>query len=79
MIPEGTVYNAMGRINRISVLCIDAYGVAVRNGFEGTVEEWLASLKGDPGEGANMEDRTTGKTYTLYMDNGKLYMEEVSE
>lgn len=48
MIPEGNVYNAMGRINRISVLCIDAYGVAVKNGFEGTVEEWLASLKGDP-------------------------------
>ena len=48
MNPEGTVYNAQGRINRISVLCIDAYGVAVKNGFEGTVEEWLASLKGDP-------------------------------
>lgn len=48
MIPEGTVYNAQGRINRLSVLCIDAYGVAVKNGFEGTVEEWLASLKGDP-------------------------------
>ncbi len=79
---EETVYNAMGRINRLSVLCIDAYGVAVKNGFEGTVEEWLASLKGekgDPGEGASMEDRTTGKTYSLYMDNGKLYMEEVAE
>ena len=48
MNPEGTVYNAQGRINRLSVLCIDAYGVAVKNGFEGTVEEWLASLKGDP-------------------------------
>ena len=44
MNPEGTVYNAMGRINRLSVLCIDAYGVAVKNGFEGTVEEWLDSL-----------------------------------
>ena len=39
------VYNAMGSINRLSVLCIDAYGVAVKNGFEGTVEEWLESLK----------------------------------
>ena len=48
MNPEGTVYNAMGRINRLSVLCIDAYGVAVKNGFKGTVDEWLASLKGDP-------------------------------
>lgn len=45
MNPEGNVYNAMGRINRLSVLCIDAYGVAAKNGFEGTVEEWLDSLK----------------------------------
>jgi hypothetical protein len=28
------------------VLVIDAYGVAVRNGFEGTEKEWLESLKG---------------------------------
>ena len=27
-----------------------AYDVAVKNGFEGTEEEWLASLKGDPGK-----------------------------
>lgn len=27
-----------------------AYAIAVRNGFVGTEEEWLASLKGDPGE-----------------------------
>lgn len=47
---EGTVYNAQGRINRLSVLCIDAYGVAVKNGYKGTVEEWLASLKGEKGE-----------------------------
>lgn len=26
-----------------------AYEVAVKNGFEGTEEEWLASLKGEPG------------------------------
>ena len=50
MTNEGNVYNAMGRINRLSVLCIDAYGVAVKNGFEGTVEEWLESLKGKRGE-----------------------------
>lgn len=52
MNPEGTVYNAQGRINRLSVLCIDAYGVAVKNGFEGTEEEWLASLKGEKGDSA---------------------------
>ena len=26
-----------------------AYEIAVKNGFEGTEEEWLLSLKGDPG------------------------------
>lgn len=39
-----------GKINRLDVLVVDAYGVAVRNGFDGTVEEWLASLKGEKGE-----------------------------
>ena len=27
-----------------------AYQIAVENGFEGTEEEWLASLKGEPGQ-----------------------------
>ena len=26
-----------------------AYGLAKKNGFRGTEEEWLASLKGEPG------------------------------
>jgi hypothetical protein len=43
---EGTVFKAVGRVNQLSVMTIDAYGVAVKNGFEGTVEEWLASLHG---------------------------------
>ena len=46
MNPQSSIYNAMGRIGRIGVMCIDAYGVACKNGFEGTVEEWLESLKG---------------------------------
>jgi hypothetical protein len=78
MKPEGTVYNAMGSINRIGLLCIDAYGVAVKNGFEGTVEEWLASLKGekgDPGVGMIVE-LDTGKAYHLYIEDGKLMLEE---
>lgn len=27
-----------------------AYEIAVMNGFKGSVDEWLASLKGEPGE-----------------------------
>jgi hypothetical protein len=38
------VFKAVGRVNQLSIMTIDAYGVAVKNGFEGTVEEWLASL-----------------------------------
>jgi hypothetical protein len=116
MIPEGTVYNAQGRINRVAILCIDAYGVAVKNGFVGTVEEWLESLKGEKGEkgdtgstgprglqgpqgpqgvrgpagpmgpqgipgpkgdpgSSEIIDNTTGTAYTLFMDDGKLYVE----
>ena len=67
MNPEGTVYNAQGRINRLSVLCIDAYGVAVKNGFEGTVEEWLASLKGDKGDSPTEEQ--IAKAVADYMKN----------
>lgn len=36
-----------GRINRLDTLCVSAYAIAVKNGFEGTEEEWLASLKTD--------------------------------
>lgn len=39
-----------GKINGLDVLVIDAYGVAVRNGFVGTEKEWLASLKGEKGD-----------------------------
>ena len=43
---NATAKGIRGKINSLDTLTIDAYGVAVRNGFEGTVEEWLASLKG---------------------------------
>ena len=29
---------------------LTAYGIAVKHGFQGTEEEWLASLKGDKGD-----------------------------
>ena len=50
-----------GRINQISVLCIDAYGVAVKNGFKGTVEEWLDSLK--------VSDEQVAEAVANYMEN----------
>lgn len=34
-----------GKIRRLDTLTISAYGIAVKNGFEGTEEEWLESLK----------------------------------
>lgn len=43
-----------------------AYEIAVDNGFSGTVEEWLASLKGEKGNtgatGAKGEKGDTGAT-----------------
>lgn len=49
---EGTATGKtlVGSIQRCDMLTISAYGVAVQNGFEGTVEEWLDSLKGEQGE-----------------------------
>lgn len=38
-----------GRINSIDTLILSAYAIAVKNGFEGTEEEWLASLNGENG------------------------------
>jgi hypothetical protein len=42
-----------GSINSLNTYHTDAYMIAVREGFEGTVEEWLASLKGEKGDKGN--------------------------
>lgn len=34
-----------GKINKIDAIYLDAYEIAVKHGYKGTVEEWLASLK----------------------------------
>ena len=39
-----------GRLKLVDTLVLSAYAVAVKNGFQGTEEEWLESLKGDKGE-----------------------------
>lgn len=45
---EGTISGkkVVGKINSLDTLTISAYGIAVKNGFQGTEEEWLESLKG---------------------------------
>lgn len=53
-----------------------AYEVALVNGFEGTEEEWLESLKGDE-NGIILKDQSSGTKYKVYVDNGKLTMVEV--
>lgn len=50
---EGKVENngtLHGRLSSLDVLTVDAYAVALRNGFEGTQTEWLESLKGEKGD-----------------------------
>lgn len=38
-----------GRAVRASVIYTDLYKLAVQNGFKGTVDEFLATIKGEPG------------------------------
>lgn len=40
----------------LTVKPMTAYDIAVRNGFTGTEEEWVKSIKGDPGKNANPEE-----------------------
>lgn len=55
-----------------------AYEVAVSNGFKGTEEEWLASLKGETGaNGINGEDGADGASaYQIALNNGFIGTEE---
>lgn len=39
-----------GQIKKIDVIYTDTYKIAVANGYEGTIDEWLASLKGEKGD-----------------------------
>lgn len=44
---------------------LSAYEIAVRHGFEGTEEEWLASLKGEKGDAFTYSDFTPGQIADL--------------
>ena len=56
---------------------ISAYGIAVKHGYVGTEEEWIASLKGnqgdkgDPGEGITYVEYNTDGTMTVYYGDGE--------
>lgn len=54
-----------GEALRIGGNGLSAYEIALKNGFEGTEEEWLESLKGEDGKdgapGANGKDGADGK------------------
>lgn len=53
-----------GKINSLETLVISAYAVAVKNGFKGTEEEWLKSLKGEKGDkGEDAVSTTTRISY----------------
>lgn len=55
-----------GHLYIVSPRGYSAYEIAVQNGFEGTEEEWLVSLKGDTGETGPQ-----GKSaYQVAVDNG---------
>ena len=62
-----------GRINSIDTLILSAYAIAVKNGFEGTEEEWLASLKGEKGDKGDVGVFTLdGEKTNLVMDGYKV-------
>ena len=51
-----------------------AYGIAVKHGYTGTEEEWLASLKGDPGEPVVIRfDQTSGQLQWKYQNESTWY------
>lgn len=68
--PDGSVFNALGQVEGLSLIAIDAYGVAVKNGFNGSVEEWLESLKGEKGDPGNFEELTEAQKEFLKGKDG---------
>ena len=50
----------------------NAYQVAVENGFEGSVDDWLRSLKGPPGSATMAYDPNDGKWYELTVEENEI-------
>ena len=50
---------------------LSAYDIAVKNGYQGTEEEWLKTLHGEDGkDGANGQDLTASDLYNTAVENG---------
>lgn len=66
------VNNREGYLYLLGARGYSAYEVAVQNGFVGTEEEWLASLKGDKGDTGNIfDDLTPEQKAEIKGDTGK--------
>ena len=59
--------NVKGNINAVyGKDGLSAYEIAVKNGFEGTEQEWMASLKGEKGNTLSVSFRYDEETGNLY-------------
>lgn len=74
-----TIHGKDGKNGKDGVDGLSAYEIALQHGFEGTEEEWLASLKGADGivgkDGADGKDGYTpekGKDYFTEEDKSEL-------
>ena len=56
-----------GKVNGADVIYMDTYKIAVMNGYTGTIDEWLASLKGEKGDKGDKGD--TGEPGTSLIDD----------
>ena len=55
---------------------MSAYDLAVKNGFEGSEEEWIASLKGEKGDAFTYEDFTPEQLALLKGEKGDAFTYE---
>ena len=71
-----------GKLTSCEMIYMDAYELAVIHGFEGTIEEWLASIKGEKGDtgaqGAAGETPVYGVDYYTEADKAA-FANEVEE
>ena len=61
-----------GKLSKLNAVLFDAYAVAVRNGFEGTEEEWLKTIKGEKGDkGEPGKDAIIEQSYNPQSENAQ--------